>query len=183
MERFLRLLMNSKQSFLMVFLDLGLRQHQENSTWSQKAINNKKRWECVALGLLVTSCVSHLLMHRGNKNPAGDGGKEHPSGHFSLKLAVYAACTECETFLSHPITEPSLPSVSPKWFLKLLLVELCWGGTNFVALFLPLVYLCFRRKMSKNNWDESGFYMWLFWIFNILDLVKQKGQGTNAVYF
>lgn len=46
----------------------------------------------------------------------------------------------------HPIPEPSLPSVSQKCFLNLLLAGLCCGGTNFVPLFPPLVYLCFRRE-------------------------------------
>lgn len=107
----------------------------------------------MALSLLVTSCISHLMMHTGNKNPVGDGGKECPSGHLNLKLTVYATCTEShlEPSTTHPITEPSLPSVSQKWVLKLLLTELRCGGANFVALFHPLVYLCFRRKMSKNN--------------------------------
>lgn len=55
------------------------------------------------MSLLVTSCTSRLMMHRRiqeEKNHVGDGGKECLSGRFSLKMTVYATCTECssETF-------------------------------------------------------------------------------------
>lgn len=80
---------------------------------------------------VVTSCISHLMMHTGNKNPVGDGGKEHPSGHFSLKLVFYSTCTECwsETFPTHPTLSP----------LCLLLAKTCcWWRNKLCGIISPL---------------------------------------------
>lgn len=35
-------------------------------------------------------------------------------------------------------------------------------------IFLYLVYMCWRKKTSKNNWDESVLCMWMVWILTCL---------------
>lgn len=97
-----------------------------------------------------------------------------------MQLALTAHLKPSTT---HPITEPPLPSVSQKWILKLLLVEEQTLWHHFFPWCICALGGKCPRGIEMNQVSICGFFFFFFLIFNISDAVKQKGQGTNTVYF